>query len=188
MKEGVRALGIAESYRGERSVLGGAVVTPAGVVDGFAFETCTVGGLDATEAVISLYRHLDREDIRYLFLAGVAPAWYNLLEFEAINEAVGVPTIAVAFEDSDGLKGPLRDAFEGEALAERLAIYESLPPRRHLTLDGRDRYVRALGVEDVTAVVSAFTPRGARPEPLRVARLAARAVDAFRHEDSPTES
>jgi endonuclease V-like protein UPF0215 family len=48
-------------------------------------------------------------------------------------------------------------------------------------------YVRAVGLGDgdAAAVVRAFTPEGGRPEPLRVARLAARGVDAFLQDASP---
>jgi hypothetical protein len=45
-------------------------------------------------------------------------------------------------------------------------------------------YVRAVGVDDETAaaVVRTFTPEGGRPEPLRVARLAARAARGWRED------
>jgi len=43
VKAGVRALGVAESYRGERSTVAGAVVRASRAVDGFVFGTVTVG-------------------------------------------------------------------------------------------------------------------------------------------------
>jgi hypothetical protein len=178
VKDGVRALGVAESYRGERSVLAGAVVTASRVVDGFAFETCTVGGLDATEAVCTIEERLDREDLQYLFVAGIAPAWFNLLDLESIHEATGLPVLSVSFEASPGLEDPLREAFSGEALERRLDRYAAQPDREPLTVNEETRYVRHVGLEEPPErVVSAFTPVGGRPEPLRVARLAARGVD-----------
>lgn len=182
MKAGARALGVAESYRGDRSVLAGAVVRASRVVDGFAFSTCTVGGTDATAAVADLVDAVDREDVRYLFLAGVALAWYNVVDLAALYERADHPVVAVTFEGSSGLEASLRDAFDGDPLEERLAAYRALPERRHLTVNGNDRYLRAVGIGESEArdAVRAFTPEGGRPEPLRVARLAARGADAWR--------
>ncbi|PSQ33541.1 DUF99 domain-containing protein, partial [Halobacteriales archaeon SW_12_69_24] len=58
--------------------------------------------------------------------------------------------------------------------------------RRPVTVNDERVFVRAVGCEEDEAadVVRAFTPEGGRPEPLRVARLAARAADdAFLAED-----
>jgi len=179
VKAGVRALGVAESYRGDRSTLAGAVVRADRVVDGVGFGTCTVGGRDATAAVISLFRQSGREDARYLLVAGIAPAWYNLLDLREIADAVDRPVLSVSFEASPGLEGALRAAFDGDALDARLETYRAQPPRRPLTVNGETVFVRAVGIGEGEAadVVRAFTPEGGRPEPLRVARLAARAAD-----------
>lgn len=179
MKPGVRAIGVAESYRTEHSTLAAVVVRASRVVDGLAFDTCTVGGTDATETLVSLVDRLDREDARYLLLAGVAPAWFNFFDLPTVRERVDRPVVSVAFEDSDGLEGPLREAFDGDALDERLAVYRRQPERRPVALDGDTVYVRAAGLDadEAADVVRAFTPEGGRPEPLRVARLAARGAD-----------
>jgi len=190
-KPGTRALGVAESYRGRddegaESVLGGAVVRADRVVDGAALGRCRVGGLDATEAVATLVADLGREDARYCFLAGVAPAWFNVVDLHALAEAVARPVLAVSFESSQGLEAAIREAFDGEACERRLESYRRLPPRRPVETDGDTLYVRSVGVEDdrAAALVRAYTVAG-RPEPLRVARLFARAGRAFA--PSPTE-
>jgi endonuclease V-like protein UPF0215 family len=186
VKAGVRALGVAESYRGRSgtgaaSTLAGVVARASRVVDGFAFGSCTVGGTDATEGVLGLWETLDRADVRYLLLAGIAPAWYNVLDLHRLHEAVGRPVISISFEESDGLEPALREAFSGDALDIRLDAYRRQPPRRRLPVDGETVFVRSVGDADGEAadVVRAFTPEGGRPEPLRVARLAARAADAW---------
>lgn len=158
-------------------------------VDGLQYGTCTVGGLDATETVVDVVAELDRPDVQYLLVAGVAPAWFNLLDLRRVHEATGLPTLAVSFEASEGLEDAIREAFSGEARERRLAVYESLPPREKVVVDdgrGGDLYVRAVGLDvanssDPSAadVVRGFTPEGGRPEPLRVARLAARAARAY---------
>lgn len=185
MKSGVRALGVAESYRGDTSVLAGAVVTADRVTDGFSFATCSVGGLDATQTVCSIYDALDREDVRYLMLSGIAPAWYNVLDLWAIYRHVDRPVLSVSFEASEGLEVGLEEAFEGEELDRRLDIYHAQSPRERLTVNDQPLFVRSVGLGDTDPadVVKAFTPVGGRPEPLRVARLAARGVDEFRHRE-----
>jgi uncharacterized protein len=189
MKAGARALGIAESYRdepgrareGNQSTVAGAVVRADRVIDGLAFGSWTVGGTDATETVCRLLDDLDRPDARYVVLGAVAPAWYNVLDLFRIHDAVQRPVLAVTFEASTGLEAGLEAAFCGSALEERLELYHRLPDRRAVSVDDETVYVRNVGLdEDATAeVVRGFTPEGGRPEPVRVARLAARAADSY---------
>ena len=193
MKSGVRALGVAESYpgtaradEGARSTLAGAVLRADRVVDGLAFATCTVGGVDATDAVARLWTDLDRPDVRYLLLAGVAPAWYNLLDPRSLHERTDRPVLAVTFEPSDEpLEDALARAFSGGELETRLETFERLPPRSRMRVNDETVFVRAVGcgASEARDVVRAFTPEGGRPEPLRVARLAARAGRALREDD-----
>jgi endonuclease V-like protein UPF0215 family len=181
MKAGVRALGVAESFRRDRehSTVAGAVVRASRVADGFALSSATVGGTDATEAVIDCYRRLDREDVRYVLVAGLALSWYNVVDLRAVRTAIDRPVLSITFEESSGLEQPLREEFDGDALKRRLETYRRQPERRPVGL-GRGRvFVRAVGLDGDAArdVVRAFTPEGGRPEPVRVARLLARAAD-----------
>ncbi|WP_158058698.1 endonuclease dU [Halorussus halophilus] len=182
MKSGVRALGVAESYRGDDSTLAGAVVRASRVVDGLAYETCTVGGTDATDAIVQLFHALNREDVRYLLLAGIALSWYNVVDLRRLHEELGHPVISVTFEESPGLDAALEAEFEGEDLETRRETLHAQPPRERLVVNDQTVFVRAVGIEDSEArdVVRGFTPEGGRPEPLRVARFAARAGDELR--------
>jgi endonuclease V-like protein UPF0215 family len=182
VKSGVRAVGVAESYtgtEGAESTLAAAVVRRDRVVDDFTLGRCTVGGTDATDAVVTLLETLDRPDARYVFVAGIAPAWFNLLDLPALHDVVDRPVLAVSFEASPGLESALRREFDGDALETRLAVHERQPPRRPVEVNDSRVFVQTVGCEDERAamLVRAFTPEGGRPEPLRVARLAARAVD-----------
>jgi endonuclease V-like protein UPF0215 family len=194
VKPGARAVGVAESYRSDVSTLAGAVVRADRAVERVAFETCSVGGRDATSAIESLLESLDRPDARYVFVAGVALAWFNVLDLHSIHEHADRPVLAVTFEDSDGLEPALREAFDGDELDERLAAYRALPERREIAIDAEESdadstdtvYVRALGLEREHAaeVVRGFTHERGRPEPVRVAREVARAGDAFRRSNA----
>lgn len=186
MKTGTRGCGIAFSDGDETSSCAAAVVRADRVVDGLRFGTCTVGGLDATATVADAVAELDRPDVRYLLVAGVAPAWFNLLDLREIHERTGLPTLSVSFEASEGLEDAIREQFSGEARERRLAGYESLPPRERVDVGDDVLFVRAVGFESGGAgddspedVVRAFTPEGGRPEPLRVARVAARAARTY---------
>lgn len=196
-----RTLGVAFSDGRDASRIAGVVVRADGTPDGFAFAECTVGGADATDAVVDCWRALDREDVRHVAFAGVAPAWFNLLDLDRLAETLDRPTYAVSYEASPGLEPALREAFDGDALAERLAVYRSLPPRVPVASgagsddeasEGEDgdpsggddaddrgpRFVRAVGIdpERAAAAVRALTRDGVRRcEPLRIAALAASA-------------
>jgi hypothetical protein len=192
VKSGARALGVAESYVGtdadsrpRQSVLAGALVRADRVVDGLVFGSCTVGGTDASDAIVTLFSELDRADVRYVFVAGVAPAWFNLVDLAAVAAAADRPVLSVSFEASEGLEPALREHFSGDALDRRLSVYRSLPPRTAVEVNGERVYVRSVGLDDASAadVVRAYTPSGGRPEPLRVARVAARAARSWRPRD-----
>lgn len=130
-----------------------------------------------------------------LLLAGVAPAWFNLLDLQRIHEETELPTLAVSFEASDGLAPAIREQFDGRERDWRLARYESLPARYGLSVNDEQVFVRAVGAEtrqhpdtdtptlapncEAAHIVRGHTPEGGRPEPLRVARLVARAGRAF---------
>lgn len=187
MKAGSRVLGVAESYDGGRSpgdpsTLAGAVVRADRTVDGLVFGSLTVGGLDGTDAIVELFSDLEREDVQYLLVAGIAPAWYNLLDLHELAAATERPVCAVSFEGSTGLEAPLSEVFSDEELERRLAVYERQPPRERMEVNGHELFWRGVGIDSGEAreLLSTLTPEGGRPEPLRVARLAARAADRFR--------
>lgn len=189
-----RTLGVAFSDGDRTSRLAGAVVRDDGTLDGLGFETCTVGGTDATDAVIALFDRLGREDVRHVAVAGVAPAWFNLLDLWRIHRAVDRPTYAVSYEEGPGLEPALREAFDGDALARRLDTYRSLPSRVRVERDASSGsasepteplFVRAVGIgaDEAASAVRGLVREGfRRPEPLRIAAIAASA-----HREATTE-
>jgi endonuclease V-like protein UPF0215 family len=176
-----RTLGIAFSDGDRTSRIAGAVVRGDGTLDGLAFERCAVGGTDATDAAIDLFDALGREDVRHVACAGVAPAWFNILDLRRLHEALDRPVYAVSYEPSPGLEPALREAFDGDALARRLDVYRSLPPRVPVEREEPRRdplFVRAVGIDDgrAAAAVRDLVREGfRRPEPLRIAAIAASA-------------
>lgn len=184
MKPGTRALGFADSYApdADTSTFAGVVVRADRVFDGITFGCMTISGLDSTATVTDCTRRLDRPDVQHVLVSGIAPAWYNIIDLPRLSEAIDRPVVSVSFEESTGLEPALREAFAGDALTERLACYERQPPRRAIEVNDEQVFVRSVGLDtdETTRVVRAFTPDGGRPEPLRVARIAARAGDRLR--------
>jgi hypothetical protein len=180
-KKGLRVLGIAESFRkgeGKKSVLSGVVMRGDLQIDGFALATITVGGMDATEGVLRLFRDLKREDINVILLNGCVIAWFNIIDLREIFRRLEIPLICVTYEESEGLEKYLEEYFEDSD--ERIRLYKSLGARIPLTLyTGHEVLVRFFGIEEereVKAILDRFTIQGAVPEPLKLARLLARAA------------
>jgi uncharacterized protein len=180
-KKGLRVLGIAESYTGEdRSVLAGVVMRKDLRTDGFSFSSTTVGGMDATTAVISLYQDLAREDINIIMISGNVISWFNIIDPRRVHGDTGKGTIIVTYEDSEGLEEEISHHFPGDQ--GRLEAYRALGPRTPVSLStGYTLYIRSHGVSgrDAEILCNDFTLDGKVPEPLRVARLCARAVQRF---------
>jgi len=180
-KKGIRALGVAECFKkgaSRRSILAGVVVRADMLVDGFSFATATVGGLDATEAVVRLYERLRRKDVNLLMLNGCVISWYNVIDLHEVADRTGKPLICVTYEPSPGLEKYFAEYFPRD-WRERLAIYERNGPRKRVRLKtGHEIFIRAVGLEEEEAlkVLDRFVLHGAIPEPLRLARLLARAT------------
>jgi len=179
-KKAIRVLGISESFvKGvsKRSVLVGVVMRGDMLVDGFAFVTATVGGMDATEAILNLHRQLDREDVNLLMLNGCVISWFNVVNLPLIHQELGLPLICVTYEESDGLEKYFRAHFDD--WMERVAIHEKNGARELVKLHtGHHLYSRYFGMGKITSkrVLNKFTLQGAVPEPIRVSRLLANSM------------
>ncbi len=202
-KPGLRVLGIAESFQrpgassaglscvnpssegpsgpssltDSRSMLAGVVMRADRRVDGLAYAHATVGGDDATGAVLSLYRQLDRRDINALILGGAVISWFNIIDLEEVFGEVERPVICLTYEESLGLDKYLREYFPQSK--EKIERYRSLGRRDRIRLKtGYELFVRVQGatVEEARILLNKFTLDGRVPEPVRLARMAARAA------------
>jgi endonuclease V-like protein UPF0215 family len=177
-KKGLRALGIAEIYSGrDFSTLAGVVMRKDLRIDGFVFGRATIGGTDATDAVLCMVRDLDRKNINVILLSGCVIAWYNIIDPERICRETKIPVICITYEESEGLIDDIRKHFPGDdaRLGAYLRLGNRVPVQLHT---GPIIYLRAAGISDADAArfCNDFTHDGKVPEPLRVARLCARQV------------
>ncbi len=181
-KPALRVLGIAESFVRSRSTstIAGVVMRADLRVDGLAYAHATVGGDDGTEAVLSLYRQLDREDVNALILSGVALSWFNIIDAERIFEETQRPLVCLTYEESTGLEKYIREYFPRPD--EKLRLYRKLGGRQSVRLrTGHEVFVRVWGAtpDEARILLNKFTRDGRVPEPVRFARLAARASFKF---------
>lgn len=178
-KPALRVLGIAESFvrSSPSSILAGVVMRADLRLDGLAYAHATVGGDDATDAVLSLYRQLDRADVNALILSGAAMSWFNIIDLQEIFEKTQRPLICLTYVQSPGLEKYIREYFP--CPEEKLRIYKSLGERQTVRLrTGYEVFIRTWGAspDEARILLNKFTRDGRVPEPVRVARLTARAA------------
>lgn len=183
-KPGVRALGVAESFsQGERtSVIAGVVMRGDYLIDGLALGRTKVGGDDATNSIAALYRRLSRNDVSLLMVSGAILSLYNVIDVDSLSSRVGLPVVCLTYKETAGIEDSIRRHFP-EGADSKLAAYRRLGKRVGVRLHtGHRVYVRTSGLEkaDALRILNAFTLQGSVPEPVRVAKLLARAVAARR--------
>ena len=180
-KKGFRTLGVSESFvKGvsEKSILVGVVMRADMMIDGFTFSRATVGGLDATDKILEMYKSLNRDDINLLMLNGCVISWYNVIDLHRISDETGLPLICVTYNQSTGLERYFKEYFPDDWMI-RVETYRRNRGRTAITLStGHTVYIRFIGmsIEEAKGVLNKFTSHGSVPEPLRVARLLARAL------------
>ena len=159
------------------STIAGVVMRADLCVDGLAYAHATVGGDDGTQAVLSLCRQLNRADVNALILSGAAISWFNIIDLQEVFEKTEKPLICLTYQESPGLERHIREHFQSPE--EKLLRYRALGERHSIRLrTGYEVFVRALGAstEESRILLNKFTRDGRVPEPVRLARLAARAA------------
>ena len=178
-KTAIRAMGVAECFRptSQKSILCAVVMRSDLVVDGCIFGTSTIEGEDATENIISMFRKLRRNDINLIMTLGSVISIYNIIDTDKITMETDTPTISITFEKSDGLEEHIRNRFP-ENWKSKVKQYEKLSDRNEVKLaTGHVVFLRQSGfsLRDAKQAVDKFTLQGSIPEPLRLARIIARA-------------
>jgi uncharacterized protein len=178
-KRGIRIFGIAESFKksNSTSTLGGVVMRRDLIVDGIVFGNATLKGNDSTRRIHCMFSSLQRDDINCIMLDGLIISMYNIIDGEQLNNTTGLPVIAITFEDSGDLEEHIRHHFLGEAEI-KLEQYRKLGKRDQVRLKtDKLLYIRywGLSLKGALNTLNAFTLQGSIPEPIRVAKLLARA-------------
>lgn len=177
-KPALRILGIAESFKRSdiSSRLAGVVMRSDLRIDGVAFSMIKVGGEDATDGVFKIFRELDREDINVILINGAIISWFNIIDLQAIFESLHIPVLCLTYEESPGLEKFIEEYFPNNE--EKMQRYCRLGKREPIDLKTNYRvYARSFGISlsEARILLNKLTLDGRVPEPLRVARLLARA-------------
>jgi endonuclease V-like protein UPF0215 family len=110
-------------------------------------------------------------------LDGLIISMYNIIDGEDLKENSNVPVIAITFQDSEGLEDIIQHRFSNNP-EFKLEQYRKLGQRDKILLKtGKILFVRYWGItsKDVATMINYFTIQGSIPEPIRIAKLAARA-------------
>jgi uncharacterized protein len=180
-KKGIRVFGIAESFKKfntKKSTLAGVVMRRDLIIDGIVFGNATLKGNDSTENILSMFKSLKRDDVNCIMLDGLIISMYNIVDGELIQNKTGLPVIAITFEDSKGLEDSIRYHFPDDSKL-KLEQYDKLGKRDQVILKtGKHLFIRYWGLtlKRAMTILNSFTLQGSIPEPIRVAKLAARGM------------
>ncbi len=179
-KPGVRAIGVAESFAREdrHSTVVGVVMRGDFRVDGLGICTPTVGGVDSTQALIDMYRRLNRRDIRAWMLGGSVISWFNPLDLQQIHETTSVPIVCVSYDPSQGIERYIKEYFPNDWM-QRMSVIQRNGERTEVQLSSGHQVflnVFGMGIDRARSLVDQFTLDGRVPEPIRVARIIASSI------------
>jgi uncharacterized protein len=178
-KKGIRALAIAESFKisCKFAVIAGVVMRRDLIIDGVGITRSTLRGNDSTQNIISMYERMQRNDVNCIFIGGAIISMYNMIDANKIHQSTGLPVIAITFRNSEGIADTIKKAFQDDWEA-KLEQYHNLGERQQVKLKtGKSVFIRNLGLSLSNSIVmlNHFTYQGSIPEPVRIARLIARA-------------
>lgn len=174
-KKGIRVLAIAESFRKEKtnSILSGIVMRKDLIIDGIIFGKANIGGDDATQNIIAMYKSLQRNDISFLLLNGLIISMYNIIDGKTIYENIGIPVIAITFNDSQGIENSIKKHFPSN-YNNKLENLKNLGKRNLILLKTKKfLWIRIWGIklDDAIKLLNSFIIQGSIPEPIKLAKL-----------------
>lgn len=190
LKAAVRVLGISESAPsdGKVTILGGVVMRADFIIDGVAFGSASIGGMDGTSSVLDLIHRIGREDLGCVMLHGSVIALYNMIDLQRLNDETGLPVISVTKEAQGDIRQHLVATFPNEWQARWDIVCRNGPMQQLKLGTGNEVFVQFRGVEwgVVKKLLERLTRFGGLPEPIRVARLFARSLARTWNELEPS--
>ncbi|MDH2902072.1 MAG: DUF99 family protein [archaeon] len=184
-KKAIRALGIAESFspNDRLSTLAGVVMRSDLVIDGFGIGSLEVSGSDATDAILSLFEKMKRNDINVLLLSGSVLSLYNIVDVDSLYQQIKIPTLALTFKKSQSdLERNIKTKFDPREARVKIKLLQKLGmPQRFKLKTGFPIFVRSAGVTNIQSqkILDKFTLQGSIPEPIRIARLLSKSIALF---------
>ena len=179
-KKGLRGLAISESFKPNfpKSVFSGVVMRGDFVIDGFVFGSATLGGDDATSAILEMFEKLKRPDIRYVLISGLIISMYNIIDIKKLHQILKIPIIGISYNESKGIDDAIKHHFP-DSFESKISQYAKLDKREKITLStSYDLFVRMEGcsLTDAKQLLDKLTLDGSVPEPIRVSQLLAKTL------------
>lgn len=140
----------------------------------------SIDGTDATDRILSLLGSSPFLDgVRAVLLDGIAVGGFNIVDLDRLHTRLQRPIVTVTRHPPDfaAIRSALRKYFPDDAPARWRLIRAHTLFRLPVT-EGKPLQVSAVGCTraEAAAIVRRCTVRGNLPEPLRLARLVARAL------------
>jgi uncharacterized protein len=163
-----------------RAALVAVIFSAPNYVEGILRTTVSIDGTDATDRILSLLGGSPFLDgVRAVLLDGIAVGGFNLIDLDRLHAGLHRPIVTVTRRapDFSAIHAALRKYFPRDAAARwRLIRAHSL--FRLSTPEGNPLRISAVGCTraEASLIVRRTTVRGNLPEPLRLARLIARAL------------
>ena len=178
-KNAIRAMGIAECSKrnAQTSTLCAVVMRSDLVIDGCNFGNCKIGGDDITKNIILLYQKMKRSDINLIMILGSILSSYNIVDLNTLKNSLDVPVISISLKSPKNLESNFKKKFP-DKWEKKIKIYiKNGEVMKISTKTGYSVYVNAVGLSlfDIKVALNKFLLQGSIPEPIRIAKLFARA-------------
>jgi len=158
------------------------VVTTNNSIQRFVLDRIDVDGTDATRKVTSLARRTGSLDL--IILPSISLGGFNVVNAHKLHQETKLPILVAnpVRPDLGSVKKALRRHFAD--WKEKIALFHRMGPPHTLRIGRRERayfYCVGLPPSKAACIVRRMIQFGKRPEPLRIARIVARAL-----RDSPS--
>ncbi len=177
----IRVVGIDDSHfkphtEGKVTLIG-VVMRSSKYIDGFLKGEIEIDGMDSTDVIIKMVRGKYEKDIRVIMTQGITFGGFNVLDVERLYKETGKSVIVISrkMPDLESMERALREHFLD--WEERVKLINEVNIEK-LKNGEFEIYVQRVGIdkENTKEIIRKFTIRGAIPEPVRVAHLAASAL------------
>ncbi|MBH59523.1 MAG: hypothetical protein CMO19_03780 [Thaumarchaeota archaeon] len=178
-KQALRAMGIAECYfpNSKKSTLCSVIMRSDLVVDGSIYGESTVGGDDVTENILLMYEKINRDDINCILILGSIMSSYNVVDLNLLNKLLNLPIVSVSLKSPKNLENNFMTKFPN-SWKNKLKTYTKNDISQKIIMKTEySIYIQSSGISlsDAKKILDKFTLQGSLPEPLRLAKLFARA-------------
>ena len=178
-KNALRAMGIAECYfpNSKKSTLCSVVMRSDLVVDGCTYGKSTVGGDDITKNISLMYKKLNRDDINCIMILGSIMSSYNVVDLNFLNKLFNLPIISASLKSPKNLENNFKEKYPN-SWKNKLKIHTKNGISQKIKIKTEySIYIQFSGISlfDTKKILDKFILQGSVPEPLRLAKLFARA-------------